>query len=37
MIGVNRRLYMEIEGKITKGVVGDAWKYIRDTQSGRAA
>jgi len=26
----------EIEGKVMKGVVGDAWKYIRDIQSERA-
>jgi len=26
----------EIEGKVMKGVVGDAWKYIRDIKSGRA-
>jgi len=26
----------EIEGKVMKGLVGDAWKYIRDIQSGRA-
>ena len=24
------------EGKVMKGVVGDAWKYITDIQSGRA-
>jgi len=27
----------EIEGKVTKGIVGDAWKCIRDLQRGRAS
>jgi len=26
----------EIEGEVMKSVVGDAWKYTRDIQSGRA-
>jgi len=26
----------EIEGKVMEGTVGDAWKYIRDIQRGRA-
>jgi len=26
----------EIEGKVMKGAVGDAWKYITDIQRGRA-
>ena len=26
----------EIKGKVMKGVVGDAWKYLRDIQSRRA-
>jgi len=27
----------EIKGKVMKGAVGDAWKYLRDIQSRRAS